>query len=187
MGWRKSALAAAHPLAKRDQGPLGSASVSASEPSSSPFPLRQPGGAPIVSGRFLRRARLLAEAIFASHAGPPPRQRLDWLMLEAEDYLARGGAQIRFTLGLAAFAVCVLAPLWSWRLRSLASLEVNARVAALERLEASPLAAPLLAVKAMLCVLYYEHPDAAREVGFEPTCLTGPRSPAAHASAGVGS
>lgn len=33
----------------------------------------------------------------------------------------------------------------------------------MEKSFASP---PVLAVKAILCILYYEHPDAAREVGF---------------------
>ena len=41
----------------------------------------------------------------------------------------------------------------------------------LERFEKSGFAPALLAVKALLSVHYYEHPDAAREVGFDGACM----------------
>jgi hypothetical protein len=30
----------------------------------------------------------------------------------------------------------------------------------------------LLALKTILCILYYEHPDAAAEIGFDGECMT---------------
>lgn len=97
---------------------------------------------------------------------------MDWLALELEDFLARSGAQTRLVFRLSLFAVSVLAPLSIGRFRSLASLPVAERARALGSLE-DRFGPPVLAVKALLCVLYYEHPDAAREVGFDGSCLTG--------------
>ncbi|MBI3202274.1 MAG: hypothetical protein HYZ29_12080 [Myxococcales bacterium] len=133
-------------------------------------PLRREGGAPIVSPRLIARVRVVAEALFSTGEGPPPAARLDWLCLEAEDFLARAGARSRFVVGLALFVVGLLAPLMLWRLSPLGRLSVRDRARALQRLE-DRFGAPVLAVKAMLCILYYEHPDAAREVGFDGACL----------------
>jgi hypothetical protein len=135
-------------------------------------PLRHENGRPIVPEGVIRRARLVAEAVFQRTDGPPPPDRLDWLMLELEDFLARSGAQTRVVFGLSVFVVTVLAPLSIGRLRSLGSLPLRERVRALGRLE-DRLGPPVLAVKALLCILYYEHPDAAREVGFDGSCLLG--------------
>jgi hypothetical protein len=68
------------------------------------------------------------------------------------------------------FAVSLLAPLVILRFVSLARLPVPERARALGRLE-DTFGAPVLAVKAMLSVLYYEHPDAARFVGFDGDCM----------------
>jgi hypothetical protein len=120
----------------------------------------------------LASARALAEAIFSTESGAPPAARLDWLMGELDDFLGRVGTRGRVLLLLSFFAVSWLAPLVALRLRPLRSLPLAARVDALERLERSRIAMPLLATKAILSVLYYEHPDAAREIGFDGACLT---------------
>lgn len=120
--------------------------------------------------RVVRRARAVAEALFLTEEGPPPADRLDWLEREVEDFLARAGARSRFVVGLALFAVVFLAPLLSWRFVAFSSLAVHERARVLGHLE-DTFGAPVLAVKAMLCVLYYEHPDAARFVGFDGECL----------------
>jgi len=120
----------------------------------------------------LASARALAEAIFSTESGPPPAARLDWLMDELDDFLGRVGARGRVLLLLSFFDVSWLAPLVAFRFRPLRSLPLAARVDALERLERSRIAMPLLATKAILSVLYYEHPDAAREIGFDGACLT---------------
>jgi hypothetical protein len=135
-------------------------------------PLRHENGRPIVPAGVIRRARAVAEAVFLRADGPPPASRLDWLALELEDFLARSGTQTRVVFRLSLFVVSLLAPLSIGRLRSLESLPLRERVRALGRLE-DRFGPPVLAVKALLCVLYYEHPDAAREVGFDGSCLTG--------------
>lgn len=169
---RLSALAGAGRLARVTRA-RREAEPSPEGPHSDPalvVPLRKPSGAPIVSPRLVIRARIIAEALFATGEGPPPAARLDWLAAETEDFLARSGWRTRLVVGLALFAVWMLAPLLVFRFTSLRRMSVPERAHALQRLE-DTFGAPVLAVKAMLCVLYYEHPDAARGVGFDSSCL----------------
>lgn len=115
--------------------------------------------------------RSIAEAIFFGPAGPPAPERLQWLVAEADDFLAHAGARTRFLIRLSAWLVNAFAPWAIFRFRPLRRLPLEERIAALSRLERSQLSAPLLAIKALLSLLYYEHPDAAREVGFDGQCL----------------
>ena len=138
---------------------------------SSVVPLRDEGGTPIVPPKMVVALRNVAEAIFVTDEGPPPKERLDWLALECEDFLARSGARTLWVLRLALFALGVLAPLSILRFTSLGKLPVSERVRALAQLEHGRLGAPVVAVKAFLCVIYYEHPDAAAQIGFDGQCL----------------
>ena len=133
-------------------------------------PLRNEDGTAMVSARLLTRSRTVAQALFLTAAGPPPEGRLDWLVNEVEDFLARAGSRSRFVVGLALFAVCLLAPLAVGSVRPLGRMSVEERARALGRLE-DVFGAPVLAVKALLSVIYYEHPEAARAVGFDGSCL----------------
>jgi hypothetical protein len=126
---------------------------------------------PVVSTRFVSTARAVAEAVFSTDAGPPPADRIDWLCTELDDFLSKSGARTRFVIRLALSTVSLSAPLLAGRIPPLRRLSLGERVRALTLLERSPLGAPVLAVKALLCVLYYEHPDAAREIGFDAECL----------------
>jgi hypothetical protein len=137
-------------------------------------PLRHENGRPIVSHRALHRLRAVAEAVFSTEHGAPPAERIDWLMAELEDFLARAGGRTRLVLKLAALAVNVLAPLVAGHLPPLGRLPLRERARALTLLERGRFGAPVLAIKALLCVLYYEHPDAAREVGFDGDCSGAP-------------
>jgi hypothetical protein len=114
---------------------------------------------------MLDHLRAFAEALFSNEAGAPPAARMDWLMGEMADYLHRAGPAARFVFGLSLYAVSVLAPLFIWRFPTLRTLELADRVDALTHMEESKLAAPVLAVKAFLSVVYYEHPDVQREAG----------------------
>lgn len=114
---------------------------------------------------MLRQLQAFAEALFSTEAGPPPAARITWLMGEMEDYLHRAGPAARFVFFAALLAVAVFSPLLIWRFPTLASLDVAERIDALTRMEESFAAAPVLAVKAFLSVVYYEHPDVQREVG----------------------
>jgi hypothetical protein len=120
----------------------------------------------------IRAIRAIAEATFATRTGPPPAARLEWLDGEVADFLARSGSRSRFLFAFMVFVVSAIAPLLIARLPPLRRLPLAERIVALSRLERR-FAEPLLAVKAILCLIYYEHPEAAREVGFDGACLTG--------------
>ena len=126
----------------------------------------------MVSAASLRIARAIAESLFATDAGPAPRERIDWLELQVEDFLARIGLRARLVFSLMLRVVAVLAPLFIGKLSSLPSLPPEQRTRALLRLE-ERFGEPLLAVKAILCLIYYEHPDAQREIGFDARCGDG--------------
>ncbi len=133
-------------------------------------PLRRRDGSSFVRPRTLRAVRAIAEALFSKEGVPPPEERLSWLDGECEDFLARCGAQSRFFFSLMVALVSVIAPLFLGRVGRLGALSVPDRVRAMARLERR-FGEPLLAVKAILCLLYYEHPDASREMGFDGQCL----------------
>lgn len=120
----------------------------------------------LVPPGMMTSLRAVAETIFAGHDAPPPKARIDWLLAEFEDYLDRAGSRPILIMRLALFAVTWLAPLFIGALPTLGRLPHARRVMALTRMEESFASAPVLAVKAFLCVLYYEHPDVQREVGY---------------------
>ncbi len=124
--------------------------------------------------RRRRALRAIAEAVFSGPAGAPPPARLDWLLDDLDDLFTRSGARARGVSRLMIFAVSVLAPLMVWRPWPFHRLALATRIRALGRLEDSVLSAPILALKAMLCIVWYEHPDSAAAVGFHQTCLEAP-------------
>jgi hypothetical protein len=119
-----------------------------------------------LSRRARNAARAIAEAVFATEDGPPSADRLDWLIDDLDDFCARCGAKSRNVFRLSVFTVSTLAPLLSKKAKPFAKLSLEDRIAALEHFEKTQLGLSLLAVKAMLCIIYYEHPDVARECGF---------------------
>ena len=113
---------------------------------------------------MLMHLRAFAEALFSTADGPPPASRMDWLMKEMDDYLSVAGTLGKLSFVLSVYVVSVLAPLFAFHFPMLRSLSLEERVESLTRMEESFLAAPVLAVKAFMSVVYYEHPDVQREV-----------------------
>jgi len=109
----------------------------------------------------------VAQALFTRDQGPPPDARLHWLCLEMREFLAHCGSKARLLFAVALFLATWVAPLWVMRLPPLTLLSHARRIEALDRLEASPIGTPLFALKAVVSLVYYEHPDAARELGFD--------------------
>jgi len=98
----------------------------------------------------------IAEAVFASEAAAA-EERVRWLCSEVDDVLSHMGVSSR-----ALVRASVLGSGRGADLRppatALERLSVQARIEALAAMEKSFAAAPLLAVKALLCIVYYEHP-----------------------------
>ena len=127
-------------------------------------PLRRANGAPVAGRQTLRGLRAISEALFATAQSPPPSTRLDWLDGEIEDFLARRARTVRWSFALLVFVVSVLAPVLVGRFCRLHRLHLPERIAALTAMERR-FGEPLIGLKALLCVLYYEHADSRREIG----------------------
>lgn len=118
-----------------------------------------------------RRARAVAEGMFADEHGPPPSERLDWLERDLDDFLGHVSSRGRWIFSLSIAALYYVAPLLLGRLRTLGGLDAGDRVRAIEAFDRSPFALALLGAKAILSIIYFEHPDAAREIGWDQECL----------------
>jgi hypothetical protein len=115
--------------------------------------------------------RAIAETLFTTKEGPPPPERLDWLVEDADDFVAQAGGRARLVLWLCMTAISLLAPLFALRLGPFRWLSPETRTRGLERMERSARGLAVFGAKAILCILYYEHPDSARFVGFDGLCL----------------
>lgn len=119
-------------------------------------------------------ARLVAEALFLDETGqPPPTAELDWVEVELADFTRSAGGWATFLLSSCLLVVRLMVPIFARQPRGLAGLGLEQRRHALERMEESGLSLPLLAVKAAICLVFYEHPDAAARIGFDGRCLSG--------------
>lgn len=123
-------------------------------------------GAPLAIG-WHRDLHALAAVLFAKDEQPPPDARLNWTVRQIDDMLEKIGGRGRFVYRMSLRVVSWLAPLLVFSLPKLRRLSFEKRAHALERFEAGPAGMMLFALKAMLCIVYYEHPDAAREIGFD--------------------
>lgn len=124
-----------------------------------------------VSATTLARARVFAEALFSTEAGPPDPARIEWLVRELEDFLGRAGGNARLVLAACLFACNIIAPLFIRRIPTLADLDPETRALALERVEQTVLGPIALGPKAIFCMIWFEHPDTQRETGTETSCL----------------
>ena len=121
--------------------------------------------------RWLRAVHGLAEVVFETDDGPPPAARLDWLCAELGDFFPRVGWRSRLVFRFSLLIIGLVAPLLVFRPWPLRWIPLHKRAAALERFERSPFGMALFAVKAILCIVYFEHPEAAAEIGVDGACL----------------
>jgi hypothetical protein len=117
----------------------------------------------------------LTETLFATDDGPAPADRVDWLCDDLDDFMARSGPRAASLYRLCVFAVTWLAPLHVRRVGPFHRLDFAARAEALERMERGPLGMAVFGAKAVLCFIWYEHPDNARMTGYDARCLGGAR------------
>lgn len=135
-----------------------------------------------VAGRRLfpwqRDLIAIAEALYLKEDGPPPASRLEWLAHQMDDFMQRAGTRTRLVLRGSIAALARGVPAYGRHLGRIGAMPVEARLEALERAEKGPLGLACFAVKAMSSILWYEHPDSAREIAFDGACLGPERSEA---------
>jgi hypothetical protein len=117
----------------------------------------------------MRHARCVAEALFSTRAPPPPA-RLDFLCNDLADFLHHAGSYARFVVVGSLLLTVWLLPLWVRRW-PLAWVRWETRTETLQRIERSALGFAFLPAKAILCLIYFEHPDAGALLGFDSKCL----------------
>lgn len=154
----RESIEAAHPLVATRALLEGRA-----RPLPSPVGERRPNGA--LGSGALETLMAVGEALFSKGGAPPPEERMDFLRREVTDSMARGGPMLRLQITLAALVVSVIAPLCVGRIGRARGLPLALRVEALSKMERARAAPMLIAIRALLCLLYYEHPDAAAEAG----------------------
>lgn len=132
--------------------------------------MRRRRGRPVPPGVPVA-ARVVAEALFSPDGSPPDDERLAYIERDFGDFYSHAQGNAGLILRVSLFALMYLAPLFVFRPVSLRALSIPDRARALERFEASPLAPAALAVKAMLCVLWFEHSKTQAETMTDPSCL----------------
>lgn len=129
----------------------------------------------VMSPRMRQATFALAEVLFATEEGPAPTDRVSWLCDDLDHFFAHAGVRARAMYGLCLLGIGLMAPLLIGRLPPLRSLSFDDRARALETLEKSPFALAVFGAKALLCIVYYEHPEVAARVGHDGACLGGRR------------
>lgn len=127
-----------------------------------------------LTARMRAATYAVAETLFTTAEGPPPPSRLEWLCADLDHFFVHAGSRARLIYRLCLLAISVLAPLMILRLPPFRGLTREQRTLALERMERSGLGLAVFGAKAPLCIVYYEHPDAARAIGFDASCRGGP-------------
>lgn len=136
--------------------------------------LEAPEVVPAPTEPWLRAAAAVAETMFATHEGPAPAKRVYWMCVHLADFQRRVGGIGMFTFRAALFAFSWLAPLVVFSLPPFRRLGHTKRMKALHRFERSPIGVSVMAVKALLCMIYFEHPESAAHIGFTGAPLLPP-------------
>lgn len=118
-----------------------------------------------------KQLHAIAGALFAEEDSAPPTDRLNWCVNQVDDVLTKSGGLGVFGYRVSLFVVSWVAPLLIFRLPRIARLSQEDRVRALVRLDQSVFKAMLFALKALLCIVYFEHPEAAAGVGFDGSSM----------------
>lgn len=119
-----------------------------------------------VSPAFYRALWAICETLFAADRQPPAANRTRWVCDELVDFVSHAGVRSRWMMRLLVFYVGTVGAVLALRPPPFRLLNLADRVRGLQRLESSPLALPLFGLKALLCLVYYEHPEHVRAIGW---------------------
>lgn len=127
---------------------------------------------PGLSTRQRAEIRAFAEAFFARDEGPPDDARLDWFVDDFDDFVGHLGGRARLLIASCLLTLTHLAPALVGKPGSrLKDLPLTLRIDAIEKVEKSGASIALFAIKAVASLCYYEHDDAAREIGWDRECM----------------
>ncbi len=116
--------------------------------------------------------RALAKGLFDTGAGIP-EQRLDWMLQDADAFLSAAGPKTGTLFASVMVALESMPVLLGEGPRRFSKLSPQAQARCLERLERSRLSMLIALPKAVLGLVYYEHPDASAETGYDGDCMLG--------------
>lgn len=102
-----------------------------------------------------------------------PETRIEWMIEEVESFLDHAGSRTTCLFLLAVALLEWLPLLFLGRIARMSRLNPLQRAEYLERFDRSRVAIALALPKALLALVYYEHPDAARETGYDGGCMIG--------------
>ena len=117
----------------------------------------------------LRSIRAISEAIFSEDSEAMDQARLDWLVYQYDDFMSRAPAKQRLLFSLATTILSILSPLFILRPVGFSSLTHQDKIRALRKFESRPVGKLLIPVRAILCLIYYEHPHAAEQLELHKT------------------
>lgn len=115
---------------------------------------------------WTRSAAAVTEVLFVRGGQPPEPERVRWTAARLRDFCDRVGGKAVFGFRLALFAVTWIAPLVSLKFPTLGRHDLATRAHIIERFERTPFGMSIFAVKAFLCMHYFEHPDVVADVRF---------------------
>lgn len=125
-----------------------------------------------LSARSRANARALAEGLWSRDGeSAPPLDRLAYFETDLSDFVGHLNTRARLLFLVCLGAITWIAPLAIGRLGRLGSLSIGERIRAICALERTPASLALVAVKAITSIVWFEHPDTAREIGWDQRCL----------------
>lgn len=143
-----------------------------SERERGPSPARRGPPREGLSARRRADARALAEALWSRDGvSAPPTERLAYFEADLSDFAFHLNTRARLLLLACLASVTVVAPLLIGRFARLGTLSIGDRIRAIHALERTPASLALFAAKAVLSLVWFEHPDNAREMGWDQRCL----------------
>ncbi len=120
-----------------------------------------------------RAARALAEALWSKDGtSPPSAGQLDFFVDDLADFVGHLNPRARLLFRACLATVTWIAPLLVARPGRLGALSIPRRIEAIERLERTPASLALFATKAMVSLVWYEHPESAKDLGWDRGCRT---------------
>jgi hypothetical protein len=119
--------------------------------------------------------RAFAEAFFSTDDGPPSAAHLDYTLDELGQLLGHAGLRARMLFRASVLTMAFLVPpVLLLRFRRFSRLSLGDRLEALHRSERSPAGLAVFLVRAMTSIVFYEHPEGARAIGWDQRCLIQP-------------